>query len=190
MSPFEYVTVLISIILGLGITQIVTGIADLVLQWHRVRIYWPHLLWIILVFFLQIQEWWETYELRHYESLRLPTFLFVLLYPTILFILARILFPAVQSDDNVDLKSFYFQSYRKFFIWASFLPVLSILNNVLVTDHPLPTQVVPVVVFGVLMFLATRKQIDERVHKFFAVLLVSIMIVWLAVMWNDSLSTN
>lgn len=115
MTPFEYVTVLISIILGMGITQIVTGVADLVHQWERVKIYWPHLLWIILVFFLHIQDWWATYELRHFESFRLPTFLFVLLYPINLFILARILFPAVQPENEVDLKIFYFANCRKFF---------------------------------------------------------------------------
>src|SRR6266850_6250878 len=108
MTPFEYVTVLISIILGMGITQIVTGVADLVHQWHRVRIYWPHLLWIILVFFLHIQEWWATYELRQFESLRMHTFFFVLLYPINLFVLARILFPLVQPESEFALKVFYY----------------------------------------------------------------------------------
>jgi hypothetical protein len=129
MTPFEYVTVLISIILGMGITQIITGVADLVNHWNRVRIYWPHLLLIVLVFFLQIQEWWDTYELRKFESLRLPTFLFVLFYPINLFILARILFPLVQPEGDIDLSAFYRSNYRKFFWWASVLPVLSMLNN-------------------------------------------------------------
>src|SRR5882757_9449630 len=104
MTPFEYVTVLVSIILGLGITQIVTGVADLVHQWDRVKVYWPHLLWIIIVFFLQIQEWWSLYELRNITSLRLPTFFFVLLYPINLFILARLLFPLVQAESDINLK--------------------------------------------------------------------------------------
>ena len=188
MTPFEYVTVLISIILGMGITQIVTGVADLVHQWHRVKIYWPHVLWIILVFFLQIDEWWATYELRQFESLRLPTFLFVLLYPINLFIMARILFPLAQPESDFDLKIFYYDSYRKFFLWASLLPVLSLLNNVLVTGHPLHTQVVQFIVFAVLLFLATRKRIDERVHKIAAIVLVAIALIVLAVRWNDSLT--
>ena len=44
MTPFEYVTVLISIILGLGITQIVTGVADIIHQWDKMKLYWPHML--------------------------------------------------------------------------------------------------------------------------------------------------
>ncbi len=189
MTPFEYVTVLISIILGMGITQIVTGVADIVHQWHRVKIYWPHVLWIILVFFLHIDEWWSTYELRQFDSLRLPTFLFVLLYPINLFILARILFPLVQPDSEFDLKIFYYASYRKFFLWASILPVLAILNNVFVTGHSLSSQPVQFIVFAVLLFLASRKKIDERVHKISSIVLVGMMLIVLAVRWNDALTS-
>lgn len=39
MSPFEYVTVLISIILGLGIAQIVIGFADLIHRLERTKLY-------------------------------------------------------------------------------------------------------------------------------------------------------
>jgi hypothetical protein len=186
MTPFEYVTVLISIILGMGITQIITGVADLVNHWNRVRIYWPHLLLIVLVFFLQIQEWWDTYELRKFESLRLPTFLFVLFYPINLFILARILFPLVQPEGDIDLSAFYRSNYRKFFWWASVLPVLSMLNNILVTGHVWYSQIVQATVFGFLVFLATRTRVHEWVHKTFAIVGVAIMMTWLAIMWNES----
>jgi hypothetical protein len=59
MTPFEYVIVLIFIILGLGITQIGSGVADLIHNSDRVKVYWPHTLWIIFVFFLHLQEWLE-----------------------------------------------------------------------------------------------------------------------------------
>jgi hypothetical protein len=188
MTPFEYVTVLISIVLGLGITQIVTGIADLIQQWDRVKVYWVHVLWIVIVFFLMVQEWWSTYELRQFESLRLPTFFFVLLYPIDLFILARIIFPAVQPDGEVDLQRFYYANYRRFFLWASPLPALSLLNNVLVTGHSFETQVGHALLLAVLLFLVTRKNLGEWAHKVFAVVLVSLMVISLAVMWNDALT--
>jgi ACR3 family arsenite efflux pump ArsB len=113
MTPFEYVTVLISIILGLGITQIVTGLADLIHQWDRVKVYWPHLLWIFLIFFLHIQEWWATYELRGFTSWRLTSFFFVIIYPIILFILARLWFPFGLNEGTIDLKKFYFENSNR-----------------------------------------------------------------------------
>ncbi len=80
ISPFEYVIVLTSIILGMGITQIVSGLASIIHRWEKVKIYWPHLLLVILVFFIHIQEWWAAYDMRKYEYWRLPTFLFIILY--------------------------------------------------------------------------------------------------------------
>src|SRR4051812_23976190 len=102
MTPFEYVTVLISIILGLGITQIISGVADLIHNSERVKIYWPHLLWVILAFFLHVQEWWQIYELKSYTGWYLPVFIFIILYPINLFILARILFPVGSGDAPID----------------------------------------------------------------------------------------
>lgn len=188
MSPFEYVTVLISIILGMGITQIVTGVADLVHQWNRVRIYWPHLLWIIFVFFFQIQEWWATFELRKFDTLRLPTFLFVLLYPINLFVLARILFPLALPEGTIDLRTVYMENYRRFFLWASFLPVLSVLNNVFVTGHPLQSQVGQLGMIVVFITLTLVKKVPEWIHQVFATILVLITLIAIAVIWNEALT--
>ncbi len=77
ISPFEYVTVLISIILGMGITQIVSGIAQIIHRWEQTKIYWPHLILILLLFVIHIQEWWVTYNLRTYQYWRLPVFLWL-----------------------------------------------------------------------------------------------------------------
>ena len=46
INPFEYVSILISIILGLGITQILSAFTDLLYDYKKVKFYWPHLLWI------------------------------------------------------------------------------------------------------------------------------------------------
>ena len=113
MSAFEYVTVLISIVISLGITQILTGEASLVKRMHKVQFYWPHILWIIFVLLLHIQEWWVTYELRVYIPWRLPVFLFIMIYPINLFLLSRLLFPDKFKGKVIDLKEFYFKNYRK-----------------------------------------------------------------------------
>src|SRR5689334_16712007 len=112
ISAFEYITVFISIILGLGVTQILTGIADLVHQSGRVKVYWPHLVWVLLVLVLHVLEWYITFDLRTFNAWRLPVFLFVLLYPIVLFVTARLLFPFGLSDEMVDLKEFYYKNYR------------------------------------------------------------------------------
>jgi len=76
ISSFEYVTVLISIVLGLGITQILTGIARLIQKRDKLIIYWPHLLWILFILFLHVQEWWVMYELKTMMQWRVACFSF------------------------------------------------------------------------------------------------------------------
>lgn len=190
MTPFEYVTVLISIILGLGITQIVTGVADLVHQQERVKIYWPHLLWVVIIFVLHIQEWWATFELRQFDSWRLPTFLLVVLYPINLFILARLLFPLGISTEEIDLKEFYYQNFKKIFGWAIILPLLSLINNVFLIGHAFREEVIQLLVPFILLAMIRQKTQRETLHKILAVLFLSLLIVSMIVTWNSSLITK
>ncbi|HMJ67756.1 MAG TPA: hypothetical protein VK508_02610 [Cyclobacteriaceae bacterium] len=192
MTPFEYITVLISIILGLGITQIVTGVADIIHQWNRVRIYWPHLLWIVLVFFLHIQEWWWLYELRTYEKWRLPIFLFVILYPINLFILARILFPygsdivgTGNQTGKVDLKEFYFGNYRKFFLLIAVLAVLAVLDDVFIQHYRIIDEAPQLAILTLSTLITTMKLGQEWIHRLFVVALVLMMLITFAVQWNE-----
>lgn len=170
MTPFEYITVLISIILGMGITQLVTGIADVVHQWNKTKLYWPHLIWVGFVFFLHIQDWWETYALQTHASWRLSTFLFVVLYPINLFILARLLFPIANSN-TVDFKQFYFSNYRRFFLWVIILSLLAIANNLAISDYTWMDQMAPTALVLTLGPIAGRDIKNEYVHKVAAVML-------------------
>lgn len=180
MTPFEYVTVLISIILGLGITQIVTGIGDVIHQWNRIKIYWPHTLWIVLVFVMHIHEWWYTYDLRKHETWHLMSFLFLILYPILLFVLARILFPFGAMDTEVDFKIFYFDNYRKFFLLVSLIVVLAILQDTILEGYSVFSQLPKAVIPLVLSTLALKKVKHELLHQVIVLLLLAVFTASLA----------
>jgi hypothetical protein len=177
MTPFEYVSVLISIILGLGISQLVTGVADIVHQWDRVKLYWPHMLWIGFIFFLHIQDWWTLYDLRNLSVWRLHTFLFTILYPINLFILARILFPFNSDNQGTDFKQFYFQNTRRIFVWAIVLVTLSIIDNVLLSRLPLTDQPLQLLLLAFLLFITIRNYRQEWIHKVIVLLLSGILLI-------------
>jgi hypothetical protein len=181
MTPFEYVTVLISIILGLGITQIVTGIADIIHQWEKMKLYWPHGLWIVLVFVMHIHEWWLTYELKHHQSWHLAAFLFLILYPIMLFVLARILFPFGSMETQNDFKLFYFSNFRKFFLVVSILVVIAILQDVFIAERPWQEQLPKLIIPAVLATLAIVKNKTELLHKIVVLVLLAVFIGSMAV---------
>lgn len=176
MSPFEFVTVLISIILGLGITQIMSGLADLIHQWKDVRLYWPHLLWVVLIFILQVQDWWLLYQLKEITSWRLPVFLLQVLYPISLFILARILFPMSPDAKSTDMRMYYLENYRKFFVMVMILSALSAMENIVFHGLGIDGWLVNAILFATLGILSSIKMLPEFVHKILAIALVIVMV--------------
>ena len=184
MTPFEYVSVLISIVLGLGITQIVTGVADIIHRWSKVKLYWPHLLWIVLVFFLHLQEWWLLFDLRTVTEWRLPTFFLTILYPINLFILARVLFPGDQSAEN-DMREFYLANYRKFFLLVAVLALTSLVDNIFVHQYPIADSVISILLALVMLFGAVRGIESEETHKVLVTILLIVMLGSVAVNWDD-----
>ena len=182
MSPFEYVTVLISIILGMGITQIVTGIADIIHQWNKMKLYWPHVLWMLLVFVMHIHEWWYTYDLKKHESWYLISFLFLILYPIMLFVLARILFPFGSMETETDFKVFYFENYRKFFLIVMILVMLSVAQDIFLEGYEWQGQILKLLIVVALGTISVKKISNELLHKAVVVALLLAFIGSLAVL--------
>lgn len=172
MSPFEYVSVLISIILGFGITQIVTGVADVIQNWSKTKLYLPHALWVVFVFFLHIQEWWVLFEMRSMTEWKLPLFLFTILYPIGLFVLARLLFPSISDGQELSLKAFYKANFIKFFIAAIILIILSIVDNNVIQSYSLSDQAIQFVLLALLSALVVIKPTQDWVHVTLAVVLL------------------
>jgi hypothetical protein len=177
MNPFEYVSVLISIILGLGISQLVTGVADIVHQWDRVKLYWPHMIWVGFIFFLHIQDWWTLYDLRNLSTWELHTFLFIILYPINLFIMARILFPFGSVSQDTDFKEFYFQNFRRIFVWAIILVGLSIADNLFISNLSLAEQPLQLLLFGFLLLITIKNYRQEWIHKMIVILLSGLLLI-------------
>ena len=179
MTPFEYVSVLISIILGLGITLVLTGIAEMIKRWKNITHFWPYLIWIALVFVLHLQEWWICYDLKSVTSWSLPSFLFVVSYPILLFIMANLIFPTDWSKEGLDIREFYFSSYTKFFVCMILLIIISIIQNVLLAGYHIEDQVglfILLLVFSVLLIKPTRNVI---VHSSIALIMLAVTLITL-----------
>jgi hypothetical protein len=176
MSPFEYVIVLISIILGLGITTILTGVAELIKHTRPVTLYAPYIIWILLIFVLHIQDWWVSYRLMEEKVWTLPLFLLIILYPINLYILAHLLFPAGLSN-AFSSKEFYLDHYPRLFIGSSILVVISLIHNIAYLSLPLIEQIPQIIVLFILVSILITKNKNSAVHTVVSLLLLLIMIV-------------
>ncbi|HET7457032.1 MAG TPA: hypothetical protein VFJ74_05195 [Gemmatimonadaceae bacterium] len=108
MDAFGYLSVLVSIILGLGITQLLTGVGRLLAARTRVRWYWPAMAWVGVLLVIHIQAWWAMFELRTHAGWTFPAFFVVLLLPIVLYLAAALALPDVGGDAPVDLRASYY----------------------------------------------------------------------------------
>lgn len=140
MSIFEYIGVLVSVIMGLGITHLATGTSKLIQHRYEVRLYLPHMLWTlnILIFILLI--WWGMFNWSNHENWFAYEYLFIALYAIVMFFLASLLYPWDMAKD-VDVREHFFGNRTWFFgvlLVAWGIDVVATLIKANVGIRPLP----------------------------------------------------
>lgn len=172
ISAFEYVSILVSIILGLGITFILSSFSDLIFHHKSVKFYWPHTVWIFFLLFLHVQDWFITYQLKDTPEWTLPSVLFVLIYPCLLFMCARMLMPDEDLNKEKNLKDFYEKEYAIIFRIFSIAILLSILFNMYLLHATALSQLPLFLFFSIVLIISLLKIKNSIVHQILAVLIV------------------
>jgi hypothetical protein len=124
MTPFEHLAVLISIVLGLGLTHLLASLHRLIQARGRVRLYWLPLLWTALIFVSLIEWWWAAFGLRQETVWNFFYFLFILLSPVSLYLASAFALPDVESGATYDLREYYYDSRFWFFLFVALSPAL------------------------------------------------------------------
>ena len=121
MSLFEFLMVMVSIIIGLGISELLTGVARLIRSRDETRAYWVQLVLVAAVFIVLVQQWWEFWQLRELQEW---TFALVLLYLAELvglYLIAHLLFP--EHVRGADLRAYYYGEMRAVW-WIGIVTIL------------------------------------------------------------------
>lgn len=103
MDAFSYLSVLLSIIIGLAITQVLQGYRALLLARGRVQGDGTALLWSALILLFATQAWWASFGLRDQAQWSFVGFAVVLLQMILLYMMAAVVLPDVGRDEAVDL---------------------------------------------------------------------------------------
>jgi hypothetical protein len=102
MNLFEFLMILLSLIVGLGMAEILSGIARFLKRSGNKGVPWVHGTATMAVFIGLLQTFWESWGLRTVETWSFPAMLLMLGSPICLYLMAYVLFPERNESDNLD----------------------------------------------------------------------------------------
>jgi cytochrome bd-type quinol oxidase subunit 2 len=185
MNKAEYLSVLVSIVVGMGVSHILSGVGRIMAARHRVRVYWVSLSAAAVTFLGLVQFWWSTWEYDEGVLDNFFSFLVFLLTPILLYLLAVLVFPDFDDDVAiVSMRDHYYTVRPWYFGVGAAMVLSSTVRNVFVERAALWTEDRPfecafLVLMGVGLFARS-----PRVH---AALAVAIWTVFLAMVVLTSL---
>jgi hypothetical protein len=173
VNVFEFLLVIVAIVLGLGIAELLGGVARILRG--DLATSWLHALWVVIVFQLQVQLAWGLWGLRTREAWRYPEFLLLLLGPVALYLSAAVLFPK-EGSERAD--AHLLRRRRSFFLLLIAHLVVTGLYGWLLFNQgwPLVPTILRLVALGVLGSLAVT---DRRaVHWALGLLILASHLWW------------
>lgn len=117
----SHVRTVISIVVGLSVGRLLTGLARFVQHPRQQKIYPVHLVWVLFMLLQIISFWWWEFHLVNVHW-TFPLYCFVAFYASVFFFMCTMLFP----DTMYEYKGFedYFMSRRRWFFGLLILTFL------------------------------------------------------------------
>ena len=174
MSAFEYASVVVSIVLALGIADILRFLADSIRPLDANRLYWVHFLWILVLLDAHVEFWLRMWDFRALVAVG-PMLSLLLAGPALLFIATRVLLPLASDEGKMEV--LYFRNRKLFFallivmnLWSLAVGPWSISGN---PDEQLIYGLLMTVLM-VGMSIACMLSENRRLHQTVVLLVVAV----------------
>ncbi|HJT80399.1 MAG TPA: hypothetical protein VJ719_04300 [Chthoniobacterales bacterium] len=173
-EAFNYVAVLVSIIIGLGVTRVLTGVSDAIQVGNRPRIYWVHTVWMVNLLIGLMLFWWVLYRWNTAPQWTFFIFLWVNVAPILMYLASGVLCPGeLEKTGSPDWRDYYYRNRRGFFfVFGSIWP-LDVVDTLLKGQQHFIAQggmYLPTIVLWTLGNFAAGLTKNERYHKIWVVL--------------------
>lgn len=99
MDTFEYLSVLISVVIGLGVVHVLQGVGRVISLPKLPKLYWIHTVWVVQSLLFLFYFWWFQLGYRGTVEWTSALFAFVLLYAIALYLQCAIIVPDTPQPD-------------------------------------------------------------------------------------------
>lgn len=117
MTQTDYFLILASLVIGLALTELLQGLAQLIREWRSAKTYWVHSLTAANVFFFLLQFWWASWNWREAQGWTPSGLLLLMLGMTALYLMAYLIYPDRLKD--VKLREHYFAHARSLWLMVA-----------------------------------------------------------------------
>ena len=118
MSLFEFVTVMVSMILALCLGHLLRSASFLAKTDREIKHYLPFTLWSVVILLTVVNHWWSLWDLRSIDW-SYASFLYILVSPVLITFTTGLLSPNQSKSGPVDLQAQYAR-VRKLFSMVFF----------------------------------------------------------------------
>ena len=181
MKTAEYLSVLVSIIVGLGMSQVLSGVANLLVDRRRVRFYWVWAVAVVMVFIANVQFWWGTFSVGDAVATNFFSFVFFLLTPIALYLSAVVLVPDFEGEGEIDLKRHFYANRVLYFGFLGAVPLLSGTRSVIISGDPILSPERPFEALFVVLLASGALVANERWQKLLAVVAPVLFVTFIIV---------
>ena len=183
MESFNYLSVLISIILGLAIAQVLQGVRGLILTRKKVKLYAPTVIWTGMALLVAIQGWWASFSMHQQATWNFLGLLVIVLQAVSVYMIAALVLPDPKGDTVVDLREHYF-AHRHWFFGALLASIVFSLVKELAIYSRLPHRLDLSfqLAFGVVALAAIIVR-QEWFHKILAPVSALLFVFYIALLF-------
>jgi hypothetical protein len=97
---FVHIRIVMGIVLGMGVTRLLSGLARFVQHPRAERVDPVHLGWVFSMLLMLVHFWWWEFRLANVPHWRFEAYFFLITYMGLLFLLCALLFPENMSEYN------------------------------------------------------------------------------------------
>ena len=128
MPAYEHLSVLISIVVGMSVSQVLFGLGQLVRRRGSYKIDPLYLLCNVIVLLVLVDSWWTAFSWHDVPGWSYRRTWFVMLNPLLVTMAAQLL-PPDWEERPLDLYKTYYRNHRLIFGLLTFYPLIDMLDS-------------------------------------------------------------
>jgi len=128
MPAFEHLSVLVSIVVGVAVSQVLFGLGQLVRRRGSYKVDPLYILANVVILLVLVDSWWSTFSWHDVSGWSYSRTWFVMLNPLLVTMAAQLL-PPDWDERPLDIHTTYYRNHRLIFSLLAFYPLMDMLDS-------------------------------------------------------------